>query len=127
MRRREFITLLGGAGDMAANGAGAAAGANAAHRRSCEFGRGRSGRAGPLSSDFGQLAAKRHLIVGLDCAITGLATVGVAAAPRAVRNLRRFIGILPSFGLSWRWRVFALVETNIERGETSLLSYFLHD
>ena len=32
IRRREFITLLGGAARVAARGAGAAVGANAAHR-----------------------------------------------------------------------------------------------
>jgi hypothetical protein len=33
MKRREFITLLGGAADVAGRGAGAAAGTDEAHRR----------------------------------------------------------------------------------------------
>ena len=39
MRRREFITLLGGVAALAARGAGAAAGADAAHWRAHELGR----------------------------------------------------------------------------------------
>ena len=48
--RREFITLLGGAAALAARGAGAAARANAAHRRAHEPGRGRSRSASPHRS-----------------------------------------------------------------------------
>src|SRR6266446_1813758 len=45
-----------------------------------------------VSSDFGQLAVNRHLIVGPDWAMAGLAMVATAAlAPAAVRNSRRFI------------------------------------
>jgi hypothetical protein len=47
MKRREFIMLLGGAGGLAAVGAGAAARAGPAHRRAYASGRGRSGRTGP--------------------------------------------------------------------------------
>ena len=49
MRRREFITLLGGAAALAARGARAAARADAAHRRAHGPSRGRSGRTGPRS------------------------------------------------------------------------------
>ena len=42
MKRREFITLLGGAAAVAARGAGAAGGAGAAHWRAHAPGRGRS-------------------------------------------------------------------------------------
>ena len=47
MRRREFITLLGGAAVTAACGAGAAAGADAAHRRTHELSLRRSGSTDP--------------------------------------------------------------------------------
>ena len=43
MRRREFITLLGGAAALAARGARAAGRADAAHRRPPDLARGRSG------------------------------------------------------------------------------------
>ena len=46
MRRREFITLLGGAAALAARGARAAARAHAAHRRAAGFRRGRVGHPG---------------------------------------------------------------------------------
>jgi hypothetical protein len=40
-----------------------------------------------VSSDFGQLAVNRHLTVGIDWAIAGLAMVAAAApAPAAIRN-----------------------------------------
>src|ERR1044072_2043138 len=46
-----------------------------------------------VSSDFGQLDVRRHLISGEDCAIAGEATAAVAAAPAAdtFRKSRRFI------------------------------------
>src|SRR5262245_48591446 len=45
-----------------------------------------------VSSDFGQLAASRHLISGLDCAIAGAATADAARPkPAACRNSRRFM------------------------------------
>ncbi len=47
MKRREFVTLLGGAAALAARRARAAARAHAAHRRAHAPGRGRSRRAGP--------------------------------------------------------------------------------
>ena len=47
MRRREFITLLGGAAALAARGARAAGRADAAHRRAPARSRGRSGISGP--------------------------------------------------------------------------------
>ena len=46
LKRREFITLLGGAAARGRSGARAAARASAAHRRAHEFGRGRSRRTG---------------------------------------------------------------------------------
>jgi hypothetical protein len=40
-----------------------------------------------VSSDFGQLAVNRHLMVGIDWAMAGLAMTATAAlAPTAVRN-----------------------------------------
>src|SRR5436305_794270 len=49
-----------------------------------------------VSSDFGKLEVRRHLISGDDCAIAGAATsvVAPATAP-AVRNVRRFIVLTP--------------------------------
>ena len=47
MRRREFITLLGGAAALAARGARAAGRAGAAHRRAHARSRGRCGISGP--------------------------------------------------------------------------------
>src|SRR6516162_9429621 len=45
-----------------------------------------------VSSDFGKLDVKRHLISGIDCAIAGLATATVAAPmPALLRKSRRFI------------------------------------
>src|SRR5215831_14321126 len=45
-----------------------------------------------VSSDFGQLAGMRHLIVGMDCAIAGAATALAASpTPAVLRNWRRFI------------------------------------
>src|SRR3954451_15667384 len=46
-----------------------------------------------VSSDFGKLDVRRHLISGEDCAIAGEATAAVAAAPAAdtFRKSRRFI------------------------------------
>src|SRR3954451_17744564 len=46
-----------------------------------------------VSSDFGQLAGMRHLMLGIDCAIAGAATAVDAATPTpaAFRNSRRFI------------------------------------
>src|SRR6516225_4730851 len=45
-----------------------------------------------VSSDFGKLDVKRHLISGADCAIAGLATATVAApTPALLRKSRRFI------------------------------------
>ena len=62
MRRREFITLLGGAACVAARGARAAARADAAHRRAhCRHRRGRSGSAGPHRGVPARAAA-----IGLD-------------------------------------------------------------
>jgi hypothetical protein len=50
-----------------------------------------------VSSDFGQLAVNRHLMVGIDWAIAGLAMLAAAApAAAAVRNWRRFM-CLPFF------------------------------
>jgi hypothetical protein len=46
MRRRQFMTLLGGRGGRAARGAGAAGRADAAHRRPLKYTRGRSATAG---------------------------------------------------------------------------------
>jgi hypothetical protein len=48
-----------------------------------------------VSSDFGKLEVKRHLISGADCAIAGEATA-VAAAPAAetFKKSRRFIQAL---------------------------------
>jgi hypothetical protein len=49
-----------------------------------------------VSSDFGKLEVKRHLISGDDCAIAGEATA-VAAAPAAetFKKSRRFIKASP--------------------------------
>src|SRR3954447_19256258 len=46
-----------------------------------------------VSSDFGKLDVRRHLISGEDCAIAGETTAAVAAAPAAdtFRKSRRFI------------------------------------
>src|SRR6516162_604544 len=45
-----------------------------------------------VSSDFGKLDVKRHLISGADCAIAGLVTATVAAPmPALLRKSRRFI------------------------------------
>src|SRR5215813_2303644 len=66
-----------------------------------------------VSSDFGKLEVKRHLISGDDCAMAGEA-MAVAAAPAAetFRKSRRFIQISPWWdvsrdfrraGLSWHY------------------------
>jgi hypothetical protein len=54
-----------------------------------------------VSSDFGKLDVKRHLISGEDCAIAGEATA-VAAAPAAetFKKSRRFIQSSPQGGVS---------------------------
>src|SRR5436305_10308173 len=54
-----------------------------------------------VSSDFGKLEVRRHLISGDDCAIAGEATA-VAAAPAAetFKKSRRFIQALLE-GVSW--------------------------
>src|SRR5262249_41249231 len=45
-----------------------------------------------VSSDLGQLAASRHLISGIDCAIAGAAMADAARPiPAACRNSRRFL------------------------------------
>ena len=47
-----------------------------------------------VSSDFGQLAVRRHLISGMDCAMAGAATADAAIpAPATLRNSRRFMGV----------------------------------
>src|SRR5436305_13321891 len=50
-----------------------------------------------VSSDFGQLAAKRHLSSGVDCAMAGAARVAAPAAPIPVtlRKSLRFIESIP--------------------------------
>jgi hypothetical protein len=49
-----------------------------------------------VSSDFGQLAASRHLISGADCAIAGAATVLAARpTPPAFKKSRRFMRFPP--------------------------------
>jgi hypothetical protein len=49
-----------------------------------------------VSSDFGQLAVNRHLIVGIDWAMAGAATADAAIAVAAtLRNSRRFMGLFP--------------------------------
>src|SRR6202022_2773291 len=50
-----------------------------------------------VSSDFGQLQVKRHLISGIDCAIAGPAMVAAPAPPTpvALMKSRRFIGFPP--------------------------------
>jgi hypothetical protein len=52
-----------------------------------------------VSSDFGKLDVRRHLISGEDCAIAGEATA-VAAAPAAetFKKSRRFIKASPCWG-----------------------------
>jgi len=56
-----------------------------------------------VSSDFGQLAANRHLIPGEDCAMAGAAIDAAAApmppAPAVLINLRL---VTPSFALLLR-------------------------
>jgi hypothetical protein len=54
-----------------------------------------------VSSDFGKLDVKRHLISGADCAIAGEATA-VAAAPAAetFKKSRRFIQVSLRRGVS---------------------------
>jgi len=57
-----------------------------------------------VSSDFGQLAVKRHFSSGIDWAMAGAAIADVASpTPAALRNSRRFMMILPvgPFGLSF--------------------------
>jgi hypothetical protein len=56
-----------------------------------------------VSSDFGKLEVRRHLISGDDCAIAGEATA-VAAAPAAetFKKSRRFIQALLE-GASWNF------------------------
>src|SRR5436309_3019457 len=45
-----------------------------------------------VSSDFGQLAVRRHLTSGMDWAMAGAASAdAVTPAPAALRNSRRFI------------------------------------
>src|SRR3954470_10215643 len=50
-----------------------------------------------VSSDFGQLAAKRHLSSGVDCAMAGAAKVAAPAAPIPVtlRKSLLFIESIP--------------------------------
>jgi hypothetical protein len=51
-----------------------------------------SGQPYRVSSDFGQLAVRRHLISGMDCAMAGAATAEPARpTPAAFRNSRRFM------------------------------------
>src|SRR5437868_9534602 len=54
-----------------------------------------------VSSDFGKLEVRRHLISGDDCAMAGEATA-VAAAPAAetFKKSRRFIKASPCWGVS---------------------------
>src|SRR2546430_17742784 len=53
-----------------------------------------------VSSDFGKLEVRRHLISGDDCAMAGEATA-VAAAPAAetFKKSRRFIQVSPWVGI----------------------------
>src|SRR5436190_16667993 len=50
-----------------------------------------------VSSDFGQLAARRHLSSGIDCAMAGAANVAAPAAPMPVtlRKSLLFIESIP--------------------------------
>jgi hypothetical protein len=49
-----------------------------------------------VSSDFGQLAVNRHLIVDIDWAMAGAATADAAIPVAAtLRNSRRFMGLFP--------------------------------
>jgi hypothetical protein len=50
-----------------------------------------------VSSDFGQLAVKRHLSSGIDCAIAGADMVAAPATPSPVTLIKslRFIEPLP--------------------------------
>src|SRR5882724_2766337 len=62
-----------------------------------------------VSSDFGKLDVRRHLISGDDCAIAGEA-IAVAAAPAAetFKKSRRFIQASPHWGvsqISWSFSV----------------------
>src|SRR5262249_6344239 len=52
-----------------------------------------------VSSDFGKLEVQRHFSSGIDCAMAGMATpvaaVAMPVSPAALRNSRRFMGLLP--------------------------------
>ena len=81
MKRREFITLLGGAaGGVAARGARAAGRAGAAHRRAHEHRRGRSGRPGPHRRVSGRRCSNW---AGPTAATCGSTSAGARAMPTA--------------------------------------------
>src|SRR6266436_2689575 len=52
-----------------------------------------------VSSDFGKLDVQRHFSSGIDWAMAGMATpvaaVATPVSPAALRNSRRFMGLLP--------------------------------
>src|SRR6476620_2440899 len=76
-----------------------------------------------VSSDFGKLDVRRHLISGIDCAIAGEATA-VAAAPTAetFKKSRRFIQASPWRGVSHipksvlRWGEFHVIRGALAGG-----------
>src|SRR5438552_10816191 len=54
-----------------------------------------------VSSDFGKLDVRRHLISGIDCAMAGEATaVAAATAAETFKKSRRFIQASPCWGVS---------------------------
>src|SRR6187402_627217 len=57
-----------------------------------------------VSSDFGKLEARRHLISGIDCAMAGEATAATAApAVDTFKNSRRFMWPLLVAGVSQKF------------------------
>ncbi len=86
MRRREFITLLGGAARVAARGARAAGRADAAHRRAHGLGRGRSGMTGPHR---GVRCRRCSNWAGPTAATCGSTPAGPRAMPTTFADTRR--------------------------------------
>jgi hypothetical protein len=58
-----------------------------------------------VSSDFGQLAVRRHLSSGIDCAMAGAASVAAPAAPMPV-TLRKSLLFIESIPVGERVMAF---------------------